>query len=163
MSKIAKMYKSFFGLKEQTNPNKPNKLNIPSADEIEQTTDAVKELGDAMDDLNEEEIDEARLINNMTDYRGGIQYLLRDPAMAENVAQEIKNFAAKKKIYIIRHLKSKDGKIGYFHFRLGEDPARESQQLQGYISQKPEVHSFRFKILGEKKPKINPRRQRPNI
>lgn len=156
MSKIKNMYKSFFGLTEQTDKDS----KIPSADEIQQTTDAVKELGDAMRDagLTEEELDEAQLINHMTDYKGGVQYMLRDAAMADQVAHEIRNFATKKKIYIITHKKSRDGRFGYFHFRLGADPAKESQQIQGYISSKPEVKHFRFKLLNEK-----PKPRNPNI
>lgn len=155
MSKIKNMYKLFFGLTEQTDKDS----KIPSADEIQQTTDAVKELGDAMRDagLTEEELDEAQLINHMTDYKGGVQYMLRDADMADQVAHEIRNFATKKKIYIITHKKSRDGRFGYFHFRLGDDPAKESQQLQGYISSKPEVKHFRFKLLNEKPKRRNPK------
>jgi hypothetical protein len=100
-------------------------------------------------------MNEAELINNITDYRGGVQYMLRDAAMAENVANEIKQFATKKKIYIVKHTKSRSGKGGYFYFRLGEDPAKESQQLQGYLSQKPEIKYFRFKVMPEQQPRQN--------
>jgi hypothetical protein len=160
MSKFKNMYKDFFGLNEQ------NDSKMPNPEEIEKTTDAVKELevateklGDAMKDagLTEEELDEAQLINNMTDYRGGVQYMLYDPAMAQNVATEIRNFATKKKIYVIDYKQSKDGRFGYFLFRIGDDPAKESQQIQGYISSKPEIKHFRFKILEDRsrKKRIN--------
>jgi hypothetical protein len=55
-------------------------------------------------------------------------------------------------------MKTRDGRFGYFHFRLGDDPARESQQLQGYISQKPEIAYFRFKVI-EPKPKKQVKRK----
>jgi hypothetical protein len=156
MSKFKNMYKDFFGLNEQNDSKMPTPEDIEA---IKATTDAVKELGDAMKDagLTEEELDEAQLINNMTDYRGGVQYMLYDPAMAQNVATEIRNFATKKKIYVIDYKQSKDGRFGYFLFRIGDDPAKESQQIQGYISSKPEIKHFRFKILEDRsrKKRIN--------
>ena len=149
MSKKRNIYKEFFGLNEQPNSK------IPKPEDIKPTIQAVKDLGDAMKDagLTENELEEAQLINNITDYRGGVQYMLRDAAMAENVANEIKQFAAKKKIYIVKHTQSRSGKGGYFYFRLGEDPAKESQQLQGYLSQKPEIKYFRFKVMPDRQPR----------
>jgi hypothetical protein len=44
---------------------------------------------------------------------------------------------------------SKTGRIGYIYYRLGEDPALESQKLQGYLAQKPELKHFRFKVRTE--------------
>ena len=151
MSKFKNIYKDFFGLNEQADSK------IPNPDEIKATTDAVKELGVAMKDagLTEEELDEAKLINSMTDYRGGVQYMLYDPAMADNVASEIRNFATKNKIYVINYKKAKNGKFGYFHFGIGDDPAKESLQIQGYISSKPEIKHFRFKLLDTPKKQIN--------
>ena len=65
---------------------------------------------------------------------------------------------------------SKNGKVGYFHFRLGQDPALESQKIQGYIAQKPEVKHFRFNVRGQQaapaqtEPVANPPlRRNPNI
>ena len=154
MSKFNNLYKDFFGLTEQTNSKLPKPEDI---EQIKSTTVAVKDLGDAMKDagLTETELEEAQLINNMTDYRGGVQYMLYDPAMSDNVANEIRNFATKKKIYIINYKRSSDGKFGYFHFRIGDDPAKESQQIQGFISSKPEIKHFRFKILDTIKKQIN--------
>jgi len=150
---LSKMYREFFGLKE-ANQYIPSDEDIEN---VEKLKTAYDDLNKSMEDMTEsnnplvfEELDEAQLVNNMTDYRGGIQYKLRDAAMAQNVAQEIKNFAAKKKIYPIKTMKTRDGRFGYFHFRLGDDPARESQQLQGYISQKPEIAYFRFKVIEPK-------------
>ena len=125
----------------------PENLKDP---EIQKLMKDPKQVVNVTDDVNE-----AELINNITDYRGGVQYMLRDAAMAENVANEIKQFAAKKKIYIVKHTKSRSGKGGYFYFRLGEDPAKESQQLQGYLSQKPEIKYFRFKVMPEQQPRQN--------
>jgi hypothetical protein len=99
----------------------------------------------------EADLEEAQLINNITDYRGGVEYVLRDPAEAKAVAAEIAEWATKKGFTIIKQTVSPTGKVGYFHFRLGEDPARESQRIQGYIAQKPEIKHFRFNIRGERK------------
>ena len=97
--------------------------------------------------LNEmQDIEEAQLINNLTDYRGGVEYIVRDPAEASAVAQEIKQWTQRKGFTIIKHSISKSGKIGYFYFRLGEDPALESQKIQGYFAQKPELKHFRFNV-----------------
>jgi hypothetical protein len=154
MGKFNNLYKDFFGLNEQTNSKIPKPEDI---EQIKSTTAAVKDLGAAMKDagLTEADLEEAQLINNMTDYRGGVQYMLYDPAMADNVANEIRNFATKKKIYIINYKRSRDGKFGYFHFRIGDDPAKESQQIQGFISSRPEIKHFRFKILDTTKKQIN--------
>lgn len=148
MNKLSKMYRSFFGINEvvTVNADDPN---------LDQKLDKIEKNAPGTEVQVEGDLEEAQLINKMTDYRGGIQYKLYDPAMAQNVAHEIKNFAEKKKIYTIKHSKSRNGLYGYFHFRLGDDPAKESQQLQGYISQKPEIKYFRFKVLGQK-----PKRQR---
>jgi hypothetical protein len=146
MSKKRNTYKEFFGIMEAINVS-PENLKDP---EIQKLMKDPKQVVNVTDDMNE-----AELINNITDYRGGVQYMLRDAAMAENVANEIKQFAAKKKIYIVKHTKSRSGKGGYFYFRLGEDPAKESQQLQGYLSQKPEIKYFRFKVMPEQQPRQN--------
>ena len=101
--------------------------------------------------LNEtHDIEEAQLINNLTDYKGGVEYIVRDPAEAASVAQEIKQWTERKGFTIIKHNISKSGKIGYFYFRLGDDPGDESQKIQGYFSQKPELKHFRFNIRNKK-------------
>jgi hypothetical protein len=100
----------------------------------------------------DEDLDEARLINNITDYRGGVEYVLRDPAEAKSVAAEIQEWSTKKGFTIVKHTISPSGKVGYFYFRLGQDPARESQRIQGYIAQKPEIKHFRFNVRVEKQP-----------
>ena len=101
--------------------------------------------------LNEmQDIEEAQLINNLTDYRGGVEYIVRDPSEAASVAEEIKQWTQRKGFTIIKHSISKSGKIGYFYFRLGEDPALESQKIQGYFAQKPELKHFRFNVKSRK-------------
>lgn len=150
MSKKRNTYKEFFGIREQITVSKKDDPNW---------TDTVKDLKAKNPDeeikITETDLEEAQLINNITDYQGGVQYMLRDAAMANNVAEEIKQFAIKKKIYPVKHTKSKSGKAGYFYFRLGDDPAKESQQLQGYLSQKPEIKYFRFKVMQQQQPRQN--------
>ena len=120
MNNIKKLYKQFFGYK----------LNES--------------------DLKQKEIDEAQLVNNLTDYRGGIEYVVRDPQTAQSVLDEIRQWSQKKGFTIIKSILSKTGRIGYIYYRLGEDPALESQKLQGYLAQKPELKHFRFKVRNEK-------------
>ena len=129
MNNLKKIYKDFFGLKEQT---------VPAT-----------------------MVDEAQLVNNLTDYKGGIEYVIRDPQLAQSVSDEIRQWAEKKGFTIIKHVISKTGRVGYMYFRLGEDPALESQKLQGYLAQKPELKHFRFKVRQEATTK--PRMSTPRI
>jgi len=107
-------------------------------------------------DLNQKEIDEAQLVNNLTDYQGGVEYVVRDPQIAQGVLDEIRQWSQKKGFTIIKSILSKTGRIGYIYYRLGEDPALESQKLQGYLAQKPELKHFRFKVRPEKNPTAAP-------
>jgi len=101
--------------------------------------------------LNEtHDIEEAQLVNSISDYRGGVEYIVNDPAEAQSVAEEIRQWTTRKGFTIIKHSISKSGKIGYFYFRLGDDPGDESQKIQGYFSQKPELKHFRFNIRNKK-------------
>ena len=101
--------------------------------------------------LNEtHDIEEAQLVNSISDYRGGVEYIVNDPAEAQSVAEEIRQWTTRKGFTIIKHSISKSGKIGYFYFRLGDDPGDESQKIQGYFSQKPELKHFRFNIKNKK-------------
>ena len=115
----------------------------------------------------EEDIDEARLVNNITDYRGGVEYVLRNPEEAESVAAEIQQWAEKKGFTVVTKKISQSGKVGYFYFRLGQDPALESQKIQGYVAQKPEIKHFRFNVRGEQTTKPQMRKpavkRNPNI
>lgn len=170
MNKIKKLYKEFFGLQEQTMSTKSD----PTKDVVLSPTDAKdpKKVQAAQSILKttkgrihieEEMVDEAQLTNHMTDYRGGVEYVLRDPSEAEAVATEIQQWSEKKGFTVVAKKISGSGKVGYFYFRLGEDPARESQKIQGYISQKPEIKHFRFNVRGESAPASTqpPRQQRP--
>jgi len=142
MSKFKKLYRDFFGLNEQTQGAtgisvSPEKVNDPNVQDL---------IKKGMKVRIEGEIDEAQLVNNLTDYRGGIEYVLRDPATAQSVAHEIQEWAERKGFTVIKKILSPSGKIGYFYFRLGQDPALESQKLQGYLAQKPELKHFRFNV-----------------
>ena len=155
MSKFKQICKGFFGLNEQTNPK------IPNPEEIEATTAAVEKLGDAMKDagLTEKELEEAQLTNKLSDYNGHVIYQLRDPQEANSVAKEIQRWTTKKGFTIITHKKSPSGRKGYFYFRLGEDPGSESQKIQGYFSQLPELTKFAFKAAKRKQPRKFKRRK----
>ena len=149
MSKFRKLYKEFFGIKEQT---ESGTSNIPkfTKDDVQNAKEmalARKDMASAM--KMEGELDEAQLVNNLTDYQGGVEYVLRDPATAQSVAQEIQEWAERKGFTVIKKTLSPSGKIGYFYFRLGQDPALESQKLQGYLAQKPELKHFRFNVKNE--------------
>jgi len=150
MSKFKKLYRDFFGLKEQTKPSAFPKFSDEDIENLNKAKDAYKEMNVAMQGLSatlgESELEEAQLVNNLTDYRGGIEYVLRDPATAQSVAQEIQEWAERKGFTVVKKTLSPTGKIGYFYFRLGQDPALESQKLQGYLAQKPELKHFRFNV-----------------
>ena len=141
-------YKDFFGLKEQTTP--PIEISTKQNPNAIKMAQDLSSKGTRVKLTNEADIDEAQLLNHITDYKGGVEYVLVDPATAINVADEIKQFAAKKRIDILSFKMSQSGKVGYFLFKLGEDAAKESQQIQGYISQKPEVKHFRFNVRMKK-------------
>ena len=149
MSNIKKLYKQFFGYKlnEATTgaPIDPKELEAANAGVIELT----KNVSALTSLVGESEIDEAQLVNNLTDYRGGIEYVVRDPQTAQSVLDEIRQWSEKKGFTIIKSMLSKTGRIGYIYYRLGEDPALESQKLQGYLAQKPELKHFRFHVRGE--------------
>lgn len=152
MNKFKKLYKEFFGLKEQTQPTtggisvSPEKLNDPNVQSALKKGIKVRVEG---------EIDEAQLVNNLTDYQGGVEYILRDPATAQQTAQEIQEWAERKGFTVIKKTISPSGKIGYFYFRLGQDPALESQKIQGYLAQKPELKHFRFNVKNQASKQTN--------
>jgi hypothetical protein len=101
--------------------------------------------------LTETELDEANLLNTIHDYRGGVEWVLFDKQYAKHVMSDISEWATKKGFDIITRKISKNGKLGYIYFRLGEDPAKESQRIQGYVAQTPEIKYFRFNVRGQKK------------
>lgn len=154
MSKFKKMYKDFFSLKEQS-----VKFTADDAENAKEVAAAVKDMATNLKSIDEELIDEAQLVNNLTDYSGHVIYQLRDPQEAMAVAKEIQRWTTKKGFTIIAHKKSKSGRTGYFYFRVGEDPGSESQKIQGYFAQLPELSKFAFKAPRSKAPRRRPSRK----
>ena len=148
MNTIKKLYKEFFGLNEETMPIP--KIGDADIEQLEKYNDVLKQIKQTM--AEEENIDEAQLINHIYDYRGGVEYVLRDPSQAKDVAAQIQEWTTKKGFTVVKHTLSKSGKIGYFYFRLGEDPEREAQRIQGYFSSKIEIKFFPFKVKEEQTP-----------
>jgi hypothetical protein len=92
MSNIKKLYKQFFGYKlteaMDSAPVDPKTIAATNSGVKELTTN-VNALKAAF--VSENEIDEAQLVNNLTDYRGGIEYVVRDPQTAQSVLDEIED------------------------------------------------------------------------
>ena len=143
MSKFKKMYRDFFGLQEAA---------VQSAAEIEASRVALAKFNKeaektAANIKTESDLEEAQLINNLSDYNGHVKYYLKNPQEARAVAKEIQQWTTKKGFTIIKHTKANNGRVGYFYFRVGEDPGSESQKIQGYFSQLPELSKFVFQPL----------------
>ena len=153
MSKFKKMYRDFFALKEAMSAEDSEIVK----NNMEKIAIDAERFKAAM--TEEELIDEAQLVNNLTDYAGHVIYQLRDPQEAMAVAKEIQRWTTKKGFTIIKHEKSKSGRTGYFYFRIGEDPGSESQKIQGYFAQLPELSKFAFKAPRSKAPKRRPSRK----
>ena len=147
MNTFKKLYRDFFGLREAKITVDTKNPNAIKAAQDMANDDPTTELH--FEEANAE-LDEAQLINKITDYRGGVEYVLRNPAEAKQVSIEIRQWAEKKGFVVIKQKISNNGKVGYFYFKLGQDPALESQKIQGYIAQKPEVKHFRFNVRGQK-------------
>jgi len=160
MNKLKKLYRDFFGLTEQTSTTTQTQLSVAPAKLNDPNVQ--KQIKQGVKVRVEGDLDEAQLINNITDYQGGVEYVLRDPANAQSVANEIRQWTEKKGFTTIKHDISPSGKVGYFYFRLGEDPASESQKIQGYIAQKPEIKHFRFRVKEDVSPQKT-LRKKPNI
>jgi len=145
MNSLKKIYRDFFGLTEQTATTGAVKMpkSTPPA-EIKKMTDQ------GINVKIEEELEEAQLVNNLIDYRGGVEYVLRDPSTAEQTAREIQEWAERRGFTVVKKIISPSKAVGYFYFRLGQDPAIESQKLQGYLAQKPELKHFRFNVRNSK-------------
>ena len=148
MNTIKKLYKEFFGLTEETNTIP--KIGDADIEQLKKYNDALEQIKQTMSE--EENIDEAQLVNHIHDYRGGVEYVLRDASQAKEVAAQIQDWTTKKGFTVVKHTISKSGKIGYFYFRLGEDPEREAQRIQGYFSSKIEIKFFRFKVKEKQTP-----------
>ena len=107
---------------------------------------------------------EADLINKISDYKGGFLYKLIDPATAGNVKADIQAFLNKKGMHVIKTKFDDAAGKGFFYVRLGEDPAKESQRIQGFVSQLPEVSKFKFTLRPVQKVTTNPNdEQTPQI
>jgi hypothetical protein len=152
MNKVKQLYRDFFGLNEQAVKKHPVVPGLDKNDTVNLSNynKELKKTSDLMKGMTSEEIDEATLDNSITEYRGGVQWVLIDPANAKRVMEDISQWAQKKGFTIIKRNISKSGKVGYIYFRLGDDPAKESQRIQGYVAQSPDIKHFRFKVLGEK-------------
>ena len=149
MSKFKKMYKDFFSLKEQA-----VKFSDADAENAKEVAAAVSDMANDLEKLKTENdplLDEAQLTNNITDYNCHVMYRLRDPQEAAAVAKDLQRWTTKKGFTIIKHERSRSGLTGYFYFRLGEDPGSESQKIQGYFSQMPELVKFAFQAPRSKK------------
>ena len=131
MSKFDNMYKDFFGLK-----------NLKEAIEFDDEKEAAEFAQENPD--TPVKIKEADLLNKISDYKGGVLYKLIDPATAGNVKADIQAFLNKKGMHVIKTKFDDANGKGFFYIRLGEDPAKESQRVQGFISQLPEVEKFSF-------------------
>jgi hypothetical protein len=156
MSVFKKLYKDFFGLTEQSTPTGAGAVKMPK----DAKPADIKKITDTGVDVRlESDIDEAKLVNNITDYRGGVEFVMRDPADAQRTVNEIIRWTQKKGFTVVKKQISKTGKVGYLYFRLGEDPGTESQKIQGYLAQMPELKHFRFNVRGEQAPTQAPTRK----
>jgi len=149
MSRFKQICKGFFGLNEQDSTSKITDQDVENAEKY----------AAALKSIDETELEEAQLINNLSDYNGHVMYQLRDPQEANSVAKEIQRWTTKKGFTIITHKKSPSGRTGYFYFRLGEDPGSESQKIQGYFAQLPELTKFAFKSAKSNQPRKFKRRK----
>ena len=157
MDKISKTYKQYFGIAEQaamttktdtTRDVVLSKQDTTNAAKIQAAQNILKVTGGKIH-IEEADLDEAELLNHISDYKGGVEYVVVDPTIAQQVQEEIEQFAKRKGIKVIKKSISNTGKVGYFLFRLGEFPAKESQKIQGYISQMPQVKHFRFNVKNQ--------------
>jgi hypothetical protein len=108
----------------------------------------LREQANGNGSTKEPELDEAKLVNGIDEYQGGVVYAIKDPAQAQALSDDIKAWVEKKGFTIIKRTISKSGKNGYFYFRLGEDPAKDAQRIQGYFAQRLELAAFKFKVRG---------------
>ena len=159
MNTFKKLYRDFFGLREavvgsiETDDAKQAEEFAKKGMNVKLTKPGAKPTN-PMIKTEEAELDEAQLINKITDYRGGVEYVVRDPSTAKQVSAEIRQWSEKKGFVVLKQKISGNGTVGYFYFKLGQDPASESQKIQGYIAQMPEIKHFRFNVRSQKqKPK----------
>jgi len=163
MNTFKKLYRDFFGLREAVVPGQVTTDDAKQAEDFARKGMNVKltkpgQIAPTTTGMKTEEanleLDEAQLINKITDYRGGVEYVLRDPSTAKQVSSEIRQWSEKKGFVVLKQKISNNGKVGYFYFKLGQDPASESQKIQGYVAQMPEIKHFRFNVREQRqKPK----------
>jgi hypothetical protein len=151
MNTLKKLYRDFFGLNEvKYTVKKGDAAGLAQAQKAA-SNDPTAEI--KFEEI-EPELDEAKLDNSITDYQGGVEYVIHDPAVAQATSDSIRQWAEKKGFTVVKQQVSKSGRVGYFYFRLGQEPARESQKIQGYFAQRPELKHFRFNVRSAK-PKAN--------
>jgi hypothetical protein len=140
MNIFKKLYRDYFGLAEQTTRGSISVKDPKQAEDL------------AKKGLDVKLVDEAQLLNKISEYRGGVEFVVIDPEQSSIVADNIVQWAAKKGINLIKKTISKSGRVVYLYFRMGQDPVADSQKLQGYISQRPDIKHFRFKVRDVKRP-----------
>jgi hypothetical protein len=154
MHTFKKLYREFFRISEQTANVEPGKDVIMSTDDIKdpkkvqaaQTLLKTTKGQIRIESTDDSDIEEAKLDNSISEYRGGVEYVLLDPATAKQTAASITKWTERKGFVILKQQISKTGRVGYFYFKLGDDPAAESQKIQGYFSQRPDLKHFRFNV-----------------
>lgn len=159
MNTFKKLYRDFFGLTEsKMDAVGKEDSDINNDGKTDKTDSYLKKRRTAISKaIDEEIVDEAKLVNGIDEYQGGVEYAIKDPAQAQEVSDDIKQWAEKKGFTIIKRTISKNGKNGYFYFRLGEDPEKDAQRIQGYFAQRLELAAFRFRVRGQ----ANPARELP--
>lgn len=147
MNKLKKLYKEFFGITEQTTKASMFSVSDKDVENMKKMASAAQQVKKALGE--EELVDEARLDNHITEYRGGVEMVMNDPSMAKQTLMDILQWAEKKGFTVVTKKLSRTGKSAYIYFRLGENPGKEAQRIQGYVSQSPGVKHFRFNVRGE--------------
>lgn len=153
MNVLRNLYRDFFGLNEvKYTVKKGDAAGLAQAQKAAGDDPNAEIKFEETNPNNEPIVDEAKLVNNITDYRGGVVYAINDPSQAKEVSADIRQWAEKKGFDVIKQTVSNDGRSGYFYFRLGEDPEKDSQRIQGYFSSRLELKAFKFKVRGEQEP-----------
>ena len=147
MNKLKQLYRDYFGLTEET-ATKSSMFTVLDKDveNMEKMAQAAIQVKKA---LGEEQVDEASLDNHITEYQGGVEMVMIDPALAKQTMLDILQWTKKKGFTVVIKKLSRSGKSSYIYFRLGENPGKEAQRIQGYISQLPNIKHFRFKVRNQ--------------
>ena len=140
MNKLKQLYRDYFGLTEQATKGSIS-VNDPAK--------AVELVKKGLDVKLVDVVDEARLDNRITEYQGGVEMVMIDPALAKQTLMDILQWTKKKGFVVVTKKLSGTGKSAYIYFRLGENPGKEAQRIQGYISQLPNIKHFRFKVRNQ--------------